>query len=109
MKKKLRISDGLPESVTADSAEVNVASSSRSDGNASLRPCFICDRVAEKKWVAHKAATFDLNDKVWKCADITKNERLKRKFLDGDMIALDAEYQLPCLAKFYRDAAAQEY
>ena len=108
VKKKLRISDGLPESVTADSTEVNVASSSRSDDNVSLRPSFICDRVAEKKWVAHKAATFNLNDKVWKCADITKNEHLKRKFLDGDMIALVAEYHLPCLAKLYRDAAAIE-
>ena len=53
--------------------------------------------MGEKKWVAHKAATFNLNDKV-----------CKRKFLDGDMIALDAEYHLPCLAKLYRNAAAIE-
>ena len=64
-----------------------MASGSRIDDNAaSLRPCFIHDRVGENKWVARKAATFNLNDKVLKCADITKNDRLKRKFLDGDMI-----------------------
>ena len=55
-----------------------------------------------------KALTFYVNDRVLKTSTLTKNESLKQKFLDGDMIALDAEYHLKCLSKLYREAALHE-
>ena len=64
--------------------------------------------MGDRTWEAHKAATFNLNEKVWNCAVLTKNEPLKRKFLDGDMIARDAEYHLKCLSKLYREAQSCE-
>ena len=72
------------------------------------RRCFICDEVGDKTWESRKAMTFNLNHRVLQAATLTNNESLKRKFLDGDIIALDAEYHLKCLSKLYREAALCE-
>ena len=59
-------------------------------------------------WESRKVLTFNLNDRVLKAATLTENESLKQKFLDGDMIALDAEYHSKCLLKLYREATLHE-
>ena len=102
--KKTR-SHSRPDSAQSSSIR-NLRSSNESSSVEYSPKCFICDTDnGARLW---KAATFGLNSRVKYCANVTKNEKLLRKFVDGDLIAIEAEYHVGCLSKLYREAAAHE-
>ena len=95
--KKTR-SHSRPDS--AQSLSIRNLRSSNVSSSVEYSPkCFICDTDnGARLW---QAATFGLNSRVKYCANVTKNEKLLRKFVDGDLIAIEAEYHVGCLSKLY--------
>ena len=63
--------------------------------------CLICDKAGGKN--LRKAATLVIGAKMRRCASI---KILLRKLFSGDMIAIEAAYDLNCpITKLHRDAA----
>ena len=71
--------------------------------------CFFCNNIKHPSSSSlHKAATFQLDANVRRCANILGDKALIAKLTDGDLIALDAQYHLTCLTQLYRRANAKE-
>ncbi|KAK3783394.1 hypothetical protein RRG08_013601 [Elysia crispata] len=71
------------------------------DDSMSEELCIICDQPGGKK-IKYKAATLGIDNKVRASAETLCDKDLIRKLSSGDMIAIDANYHLTCLADLYR-------
>ena len=65
--------------------------------------CFLCDTVSEKDELRN-VSTFQVDEKVRKCAHILQDQKLLAKISSGDLIALEAKYHPACLVLLYRKA-----
>ncbi|KAI8503415.1 hypothetical protein Bbelb_192360 [Branchiostoma belcheri] len=65
--------------------------------------CFFCAKGGTKEPL-HEASTFQLDDRVRKCAYALQDEDLLAKLSAGDLIALEAKYHARCLANLYNKA-----
>ena len=67
--------------------------------------CILCGERGDMS--LHKASTLGLDEKVRRCAMICQDKSLIAKLSAGDLIAINAEYHLPCLTKLYRKARSE--
>ena len=64
--------------------------------------CFFCGQSNE---TLHKASTFDIDERVRKCALVLQDTLLLAKLSAGDMISQDAVYHAKCLVLLYNKAS----
>ena len=62
--------------------------------------CFFCDQTDNLRNL-HTASTFEVDQKVRKCAVALKDSKLLAKLSAGDMIAIEAKYHAKCLIDLY--------
>ena len=67
--------------------------------------CFFCDDATGN---LNKAATISLDTRVRQIATELRDTKLLAKLSAGDMIAIDSQYHLKCLATFYSRGRSQK-
>ena len=67
--------------------------------------CFLCEETEESEQL-REASTFQLDNRVRRCAIDLQDERLLAKLSAGDMIAQNAKYHPRCLVSLYNKATA---
>ena len=65
--------------------------------------CFFCGKPPGTSGL-HEAATFQVDERVRRCAMFLKDTKLLAKLSTADMVALEAKYHTKCLVGLYNHA-----
>jgi len=65
--------------------------------------CFFCGQPSGTSGL-HRAATFQLDNRVWSCVVLLQDTELLAKLSTTDMMALEAKYHAKCLVSLYNRA-----
>lgn len=90
--------DELPQKIRRRDSNASVTSD-----NGNKFCCFLCDETAPLKDLRN-ASTFQLDEKVRKCALFLKDSKLLAKLSMGDVISQELKYHSACLISLYRRA-----
>ena len=70
--------------------------------------CFFCEQPSNEMYPLHLVHTFQLYQRVRKCAHLLDDARLHANLEQGDMIAQDAMYHSKCITELYRRANTRQ-
>ena len=65
--------------------------------------CFICNTTNDKEELRN-VSTFQVDEKVCRCANVLQDQKLLMRISGSDLIAQEAKYHLTCLVLLYTKA-----